>query len=243
MDPFRLNPALDAPLFAERFATDGRVHIPGFLAPEAAESLFQEIKQSSDWRLIINQGDQLFELGREAQAALTDEKRAQLDLAVYQSARAGFQYRYETIRVPDGQAERKRAPSLLNRFAEFLSSDEAIAFLREVTNLNAVDFADAQATAYGPGHFLTAHDDAVEGKNRHAAYVFNLTRDWHIDWGGLLTFHGPDGHVQQAFGPKFNALNIFRVPQVHSVSYVAPYVPYRRYAVTGWLRGRSSEER
>jgi Rps23 Pro-64 3,4-dihydroxylase Tpa1-like proline 4-hydroxylase len=49
-------------------------------------------------------------------------------------------------------------------------------------------------------------------------------------------FHSASGHVEQAFTPRFNALNIFKVPQLHSVSFVAPFVPFRRYAVTGWLR-------
>ena len=94
------------------------------------------------------------------------------------------------------------------------------------------------ATAYGPGHFLTAHDDEVAGKKRHAAYVYNLTPTWRIDWGGLLLFHGADGHVARGFTPSFNALNLFAVPQPHSVSMVAPFAANRRYSVTGWLRGR-----
>jgi SM-20-related protein len=111
-------------------------------------------------------------------------------------------------------------------------------FLRVVTGKKGIDFADAQATAYGPGHFLTAHDDEVAGKQRHAAYVFNLTPVWRVDWGGLLLFHGADGHVSRGFTPSFNALNIFAVPQPHSVSMVAPFAANRRYSVTGWLRGR-----
>lgn len=233
---FSLNPALDADELQHRFSVSGRVHIPDFLAEGCAERLFDELRHSQAWTLVINQGDRLFELGREAQAALSGEQRRQLDQAVYQSARNGFQYRYETIRVPDGEADRRASASLLNAFALFLSSEPVLAFLRRVSGANAIGFADAQATAYGPGHFLTAHDDAVAGKNRLAAYVFNLTRDWSADWGGLLAFHGPDGHVEQGYSPRFNALNIFAVPQPHSVSYVVPWVPYRRYAVTGWLR-------
>jgi Rps23 Pro-64 3,4-dihydroxylase Tpa1-like proline 4-hydroxylase len=126
----------------------------------------------------------------------------------------------------------------LVQFASFMSSPDVVALLRRITDKPAIAFADAQATAYGPGHFLTAHDDEIAGKERHAAYVFNLTPVWRVDWGGLLLFHGVDGHIDRGFAPSFNALNIFAVPQPHSVSMVAPYAANRRYSITGWLRGR-----
>ncbi len=233
---FALGPDLDPRQLARRFAETGRIHIPGFLQARDAQRLFTDLRARQDWCLVLNQGDKLFEMDRTAQARLSDEQRAQLDMAVYQRARRGFQFRYETVRVPDAAAERAADPTPLGAFARFMSSPASIAFLRSVSGCHDIAFADAQATAYGPNHFLTAHDDAVAGKNRIAAYVFNLTPEWRPDWGGLLMFHGADGHIEQAFTPRFNALNIFKVPQVHSVSCVAPFVPYRRYAVTGWLR-------
>jgi len=95
---------------------------------------------------------------------------------------------------------------------------------------------DGQATQYLPGHFLTSHDDAVAGKNRVAAYVLSLTPGWRIEWGGLLQFHDGDGDVGLALAPRFNAMHLLRVPQVHSVSFVAPYAGTPRVSVTGWLR-------
>ena len=35
--------------------------------------------------------------------------------------------------------------------------------------------------------------------------------------------------------PRFNALNVFAVPQPHSVSIVSPFAVGARYSVTGWL--------
>jgi Rps23 Pro-64 3,4-dihydroxylase Tpa1-like proline 4-hydroxylase len=71
---------------------------------------------------------------------------------------------------------------------------------------------------------------------RRAAYVLNLTPEWRPDWGGLLQFYDAMGNVSRAFTPGFNVLNIFRVPQPHSVSWVTPLAAAPRYAVTGWLR-------
>ena len=99
-----------------------------------------------------------------------------------------------------------------------------------------IAFADAQATRYRPGHVLTGHDDAAEGKNRLYAYVLNLTRDWRADWGGVLAFEGAHGHIEEGFAPAYNALNIFAVPMPHAVTQVASFAPRDRLSITGWLR-------
>lgn len=231
---YRLNPELDPERLAAGFRRAGRVHVREFLVREDAERLYLFLKGSDAWRLIVNQGDKLFELDRAAQAALTPERMREFEQAVHAAARYGFQYLYETIRVPNEDGERGAIEDPLHEFARFLSSP-AVLELFATIGVRA-DFADAQATAYGLGHFLSAHDDQVAGKYRRAAYVYNLTPKWRPDWGGLLMFHRPDGHIDEAFAPAFNALNLFAVPQSHSVSMVAPFAAVRRYSVTGWLR-------
>ncbi len=233
---FTLNPTLDPAALAQTFARTRRVHISHFLAETGAARLFAHLKQRDDWKQVINQGEKLFELDRAAQAAMTPDTRAQFDLAVHKGARHGFQFRYETLRISDDPVERRRSGGILDEFALFMSSSPVLAFLQHVVGDASIDFADAQATAYGPGDFLTEHDDDVAGKSRRAAYVLGLTPDWRMDWGGLLQFRGEDGHVAEAYVPRFNSLNLFAVPAPHSVSMVAPFVPYRRYSVTGWLR-------
>jgi SM-20-related protein len=185
---------------------------------------------------VVNSGGKVFDLDRAARAAMSAEQLRSLDQAVYAGARQGFQHRYEAIRIPDDAAERARAGDPITRFAAWLSDGEARAFLREVTGEAEIAFADAQATAFAPGDFLTGHDDDVAGKGRVAAYVFGLTAAWRVEWGGLLLFHGPDGNVDGGLTPRFNMLNIFAVPQLHSVSEVTRAAPYRRYSITGWLR-------
>nr|WP_240902836.1 2OG-Fe(II) oxygenase family protein [Caulobacter sp. SLTY] len=95
------------------------------------------------------------------------------------------------------------------------------------------------ATRYLPGHFLTAHDDAAPGKHRLYAYVLNLTARWRADWGGILMFLDEEDHVAEGYTPSFNALNIFRVPQRHAVSMVAPYAGEPRLSITGWIRSQA----
>lgn len=234
--PFALNPALDARALARRFHETGRIHIAGLLDPVCADAMHSQLRARTDWNQVINSGERLFELTRPTRATLSAEQQADLDNAVYAGARSGFQFRYESIRVPDEPKQRTASNDPLAAFAAWLSQGAARDFLRTVTGEPEIAYADAQATAYAPGDFLTAHDDAVPGKHRLAAYVFNLTPIWRPEWGGLLLFHDGDGVTVDGFSPAHNALNLFRVPQAHSVSEVTRAAAYRRYAVTGWLR-------
>ncbi len=232
---FRLNPDMDWEAAAAAFQRNGRVSLPAFLEEASALRLREHLIASEAWRLVLNAGAKVYEIDRLGQQALTDAQWKTLDGAVAAAARQGFQYRFETIRVPDDSEERQDA-GLLGDLATFLSSLPVLERLSQVTGASDLTFADAQATSYGPGHFLTAHDDDVEGKNRRSAYVLGLTPDWRAEYGGLLMFHGEDGHIARGLVPAFNTLNIFRVPQPHSVSCVAPFAPEPRISVTGWLR-------
>lgn len=230
--PLVVNPALDWPALAQTYAEHHRVRIDQFLDDASAKALHAHLRAREDWKLVINSGDKLFELTRADRAAMPPEKRIALDDAVNAKAQLGFQYRYESIRVPDAAADRTADPTRLNQLASLLSSEAVIARLQAVTGAADVAFADAQGTAYAPGDFLTTHDDNVAGKHRRAAYVLGLTPGWRIDWGGLLLLH----RSATAWVPRFNTLNLFAVPQPHSVSQVASFTGDRRFAVTGWLR-------
>jgi len=226
----------DRAVLSACYQAEGMVRIASFLPEERAVALHHELRGRSDWIQLFNSGDKLFELDRAAQAALDAERKADLDHAIYAGAREGFQYRYETIRVPDGESARRASPDSLARFALDLSSGATRDLLREVTGASDIRFADAQATAYSPGDFLTGHDDRFPGKDRRAAYVLSLTPMWRIEWGGLLIMHGDEHAGARAYPPLMNVLTLFRVPRMHSVSEVSRAAAYRRYSITGWLR-------
>ena len=42
--------------------------------------------------------------------------------------------------------------------------------------------------------------------------------------------------VVDTFTPLWNSLSLFRVPQPHVVSLVAPWAGSARYSITGWFR-------
>jgi Rps23 Pro-64 3,4-dihydroxylase Tpa1-like proline 4-hydroxylase len=227
---------------ADAYARDGIVRIPGALSDELADSLHDQLRERSDWVQVFNSGEKLFELSRAMRRDLPAEKQAELDQAIYAAARTGFQYRYETIRVPDSRAEREASPDPLFHVAQSLSTEPVLGILRRITGAADINYADAQGTAYSPGDFLTGHDDSFEGKNRRAAYVLSLTPVWRVEWGGLLVMHGEGDAPARAWMPGMNMLTIFQVGQMHSVSEVTRAAAYRRYSVTGWLRAEPQPE-
>jgi SM-20-related protein len=236
MSIFALDSGLDPAVLAELFSRSGRLQGTQFLTPDSAQALYRELSESDAWRLAVNRGEQIIDFKPEALAAFTAEDWAKLRKAIALGGRYSFQFCYETIRLPKPGEDRPSAPPLLTEFTEFMSSPAVIAFMREVTGADDIDFADAHASRYHPTHFLSAHDDQMEKMGRRAAYVLNLTPEWRPDWGGLLLFHDAQGNIIRGFTPGFNVLNLFRVPQPHSVSWVTPLAAQPRYAVTGWLR-------
>lgn len=235
---FRLSDRIDWDALKRHFARSGRAEIDDFLADGQADAIRDHLLARDDWNLIMNAGNKVYEMTRQAHAEMDPAQRRELDRHIVNAGREGFQYRYEAIRVPDD--DRSAEPSdLLTAFVAFLSSPEVLEPIGHILGRDDADFADGQATSYGEGHFLTRHDDEVVGKNRRAAYVYSLAPMWRAEWGGLLMFHGEDGNIEEGFAPRMGALRLFSVPQPHSVSYVTPFAPEPRLSITGWLRGRS----
>jgi SM-20-related protein len=237
MGDFMLRPGLDPAALAGAYARDGRLQIEGFLRHDGAMALLRALAESQEWRLAVNRGDQVQDYDPGELAGWPAGRREALDQAVIAGGRHGFQFRYETIRLPRyGGTSDQQAPPLLDGFIDFLCAPDQVEFMRTLTGAADIAFADGHASRYTAGHFLTAHDDLNGPKDRRAAYVLNLTPQWRPDWGGALLFYDDKGNIARGFTPAFNTLNIFKVPQPHSVAWVTPLAGAPRYAVTGWLR-------
>lgn len=232
----RLSPALDVAALHRAFEARHRLHIPGVLDPADAEALVTAMEAFDGWKLSVSAGGEFFELPLSGRVAVEPGKQGWIDQARVDGAEPRMQYIFDTRRL---DLEPEDAPrDAVSEVLDFLNGPDFLAFIRGVTGDERIDFADAQATRYRPGHVLTGHDDGAEGKNRLYAYVLNLTRDWRADWGGVLAFEGADGHIEEGFAPAFNALNIFAVPMRHAVTQVASFAPRDRLSITGWLRSR-----
>lgn len=221
---------------ASSFARSGIIRIVDPFAADVADALHHHLATEVEWSRVVNQGEKAWDLAPELIAAMDGSNGEELIAGVHDSARDGFQFMFDSQIVSDDADERKARGLLVDRLIDTLNHPASLDTFRAITGEPAIRVVDGQATRYLPGHFLTSHDDGIDGQGRVAAYVINLTQGWRTDWGGLLQFHGASGDIPLALKPGFNTIHLFRVPQMHSVSYVAPFAGVPRYAITGWLR-------
>ena len=233
----RSRTAADRAAFAARLAATGRVQIPGLLDDASAETLRDEAAVRTPFQTVTLGGKGHVDLPAAWLEGLTPAQRTDMGRAAQEAATERFHYLYDNHPLWDLD-QAGRLDGVWKAWLAFANSEAFLGPMREITGEPRIAFADAQVTRYRRGHFLTAHDDGIEGKNRYFAYVLNLSPRWRIEWGGLLMFHGDDGHVAEAFLPNFNSLNLLKLPALHSVSQVSLFAGDDRLAITGWLRGR-----
>lgn len=232
-----INPELNLDRHRQLLALAGRVQIGEFLRNEVAERLHQCLREQVPWTLALRCGEQSRTIAHAEWAALDADARA----ALLQETQRGvgshaFQFFYESYMMVRAYQERRDPGLFLHGLLEYLNSAAFLDRARWLTGDPAIRAASAQATCYRPGYFLTQHNDHDAAEGRAFAYVINLTRRWHPDWGGLLQFHGDQAQVSQTLMPRWNAISLFKVPQSHSVSLVSPWAEQPRLAITGWLR-------
>jgi SM-20-related protein len=232
-----LNPSLDVAKLRAAYARNSRVRVENVLTADSAERLQECLLREVPWRLLYrhNGVDQV--ITREAFMALAPGTRAQLERDVLREAAFGFQYLYYGFKMDGDFVSRKAPPQLLQDAVSFLNSAPFLEVARQVTGIGAIREANAQATCYAKGHYLTRHSDVVATQDRRAAYVLSLTKNWNPSWGGLLEFYDEAGNTSEGLLPMFNALTIFSVPQHHGVSYVTPFSEWPRFSITGWFLG------
>ena len=231
-----LNDALDVELIRETYSQYGRIHIPEVLKAESAAHLHEALKNEVPWQTHFNNGGKSYDLHDRQLEALSDDDRAQLMAQVTANASTQFQYLFRNYPISDAIEQHNNPEQPVHAFQDFVNSDPVLDFIRTITDMDAIRFADCQATLYESGHFLTLHNDDVDAAGRLVAYVFGFTPNWRPDYGGMLLFLDEDGHVEEGYMPDFNSLNLFTIPKRHCVSYVTPFAQGGRYSISGWFR-------
>jgi Rps23 Pro-64 3,4-dihydroxylase Tpa1-like proline 4-hydroxylase len=231
----RLNPHLDAAALAGDYARNGRLQIRDLLVPDDAARIRRALADTP-FSIAFNEGSAVHRLSPDDAARLSREQVAAMMAGIGRRAADQFQYLYEYDPIFVRYFAQGHPWMPLFEAYEFLNSAPMLDFLRTVTGLRDIRWADAQATCYRAGHFLKSHDDINRQERRLAAYVLNLTPDWPRDWGGFLQFFDEDGNVAQGYRPQMNAINLFTVPAPHSVEMVAMFATAPRLSITGWLR-------
>lgn len=239
---FELNPALDRATLAARFAASGRVQVRDVLTEGSARELLMVLARGTEWGMAVGAAEappRSFRAGDMRSVQGQQDLQEAAKRAEHHSARGEYGFRFAHYPILTAVQEGWDPGGPHEVLLEHLNAPEFLQFSREVTGIGTLFKADGQATMFGPNHYLGRHIDSHVAEGWEVAYVLNLARDdWHPDWGGYLLFLDEDGDVTEGFRPRFNALNLFRVPQSHLVSYVPPFAPLGRLAVTGWLRSK-----
>jgi len=238
---FELNPTVDRQAAAQSFARESRVQVRDFLTEPAARTIHRILSRETPWGVAWQAGeDGPHGLRKHEYAALAPADKRVIAEKIGR-AMHGRDYGFTYARYPilDAYTEGWNEHQGLDFLIEHINAEATMEFVRAVTGMPDLRKADAQATLYAPSHFLAQHQDSHVAEGWRVAYVMNFcAEDWRPDWGGYLLFYDEEGDVVAGYRPRFNAINLFRVPQRHSVSFVPPFAPVARFAITGWFRDR-----
>ena len=227
---------LDVDHWRRALALRSRVQIPDFLQPAAADALAAELIERVPWQLAERSEGESRTTPR---GAYPDEAEfARVLQRGYARAGESYQFAYDSYMLERAAKEGWDPGLLVHRVLEFVNTPEFIAFARYLADDPSITHASAQCTRYRAGQYLMPHEDLDVSEGRRYAYVINLGRDWKSDWGGQLQFLDAAGNVVETFLPRWNSLSLFRVPQTHQVTLVAPWAARPRHAITGWWLAR-----
>ena len=219
-----------------RLRAHGRVQIPGFLQEPSALRLHQCLSEEVPWET-AQRSDAVLAEGQDRRPPPGSAADEVALAATCLRAREGFEFYFDRYRMIDARRDGTDPQLVLHAVVDFLNSPQFLEFARQLTGDPAIRMVSAIGVRYRAGHFLRAHNDLANDEDRAFAYVINLSRQWSPDWGGLLHFLDPEQRrVVDTFTPLWNSLSLFRVPQPHVVSLVAPWAGSARYSITGWFR-------
>lgn len=239
---FEVNPNLDTTALARQFAVNKRIQVRDVLTRETALEMRKVMEELTPWGMAMQAGDsepkdiRLEEL-RDPQG---NAKAQELNKAAHDAAARGdYAFRYARYPMVLAYQEKWNEGSPHDLLIEHINTEPWLDLVRKITGMDDLIKADGQATLFGRQHFLGLHWDMQVDEGWKIAYVLNLTIDeWKPDWGGYLNFYNEEGDVIEGYMPRFNTLNLFAVPQAHAVTFVPPFAPHGRFAISGWFRDR-----
>ena len=236
-ETWRLNPALDLAKYAEIYAKRGIVQIPDLLTPDCAATLYGLLTGPLGWRVLATDAnDKPVHFTQAEMSAMSNEQRNALFQGIMERARQNRGFFYHTYPMIEAYLNQWDPGHPIHTVTEFVNGPDWLGLGRQVTGVPGITKADAHATAYSPSHFLTRHLDYGEDRERRAAYVIGMTKDWQPDWGGLTLFLNDKQDVTEGYLPRYNVLTMFDIKYLHTVTQISSFAGGVRRAVTGWFR-------
>lgn len=120
----------------------------------------------------------------------------------------------------------------------YLATTEIHQFISAVTDIPVSCSFELFASWYKEGDFLSMHSD---GDNGQIGFVYNLTKNWRPEWGGMLHFlkSGDSNSVERVISPRFNALILFDLSTTAGADHFVSHVnssQAKRLSFTGWFK-------
>lgn len=235
---YEIGASLDLEKLNGAFRGTGRVRIQNFLKPESAEGLYHHLAMKVPWRSLLVANERL--MATDVGAAVSPEDEREVLDCAHEGARDGFACLYDVDQLfPEDEPEAAVSSSRsgpLEDFARLMRSRSFLEIVRGITGIAEVACAEIQAMRLRTGHFVAFHAatrTADKSGKRVASFVLNLTPEWKAEWGGLLEFRGHGGRTVEGYPPWFNSLDLFRFPQGHWISAVAPFAGGPQFSISG----------
>lgn len=213
----------------------GRCSIQPILSDDSVALLASYLAASADWCRIRGIGKQRFDLpparARSSDPQVLADHEA-IEQTIAGDGSKSFAFLYDAIPMTvEALAGAQDSP--LAQLRRAMSEPEVHRWLERLTGEPALTGIEVQATRFTTGDFLSLHHDGPS-VDRKIATVLGLSRDWCLDWGGNLLFPSVDERIE-GLSPGYNRLDLFLVPQFHSVTAVTAAAPHARLAVSGWF--------
>ena len=143
----KMNSALQSAALARDYAVKKRLQLPEFLEPPSAHEAYESL-HGLPWGMAYNDGSTVHQLSPEQIAAMDDRKADEITAGIQERARTEFQFLYAFF--PILQAYTLPTRYKIFDFLEFLNSSAVLDFIRGLTGIDQIRWADAQATWYRP---------------------------------------------------------------------------------------------
>lgn len=232
----QINAALDWETIRDDLAAKKHLVVPDIFEQSFANKIEDCLKTKVPWQIAYRDGEKDVAVNQQELRARTPEQNRAFHKALMTQAQREYQFYYNRYPMIDAYVQGLNQGLFLHEVTEYLNGEDFLKFARFITGDPEIRKSEPQATCYIPGNFLKLHNDfASKEYDRRFALVFNFTRRWESDWGGLLQLVD-DNQVKETITPGFNSVSILKLPQRHQVSYVAPYATEQRLTVTTWLR-------
>jgi Rps23 Pro-64 3,4-dihydroxylase Tpa1-like proline 4-hydroxylase len=120
----------------------------------------------------------------------------------------------------------------------YLATSEIHNFITNITDIPVQHSFELFASWYKEGDFLSMHSD---GDNGQVGFVYNISKDWRPEWGGMLHFleEGRPNVVKKVISPRYNALVLFDLSTTAGADHFVSHVntsQAKRLSFTGWFK-------